>query len=233
MPSLYTYSVTQDLGGVVNVPLLHNQIVSNESILTDLEYTSLDGDTISIKFMLDISNAEEMALENIISAHDGNQSYDNDTDQAVSGTGYDLFEVYDSVGGQRTSNSTGITIILDAVKQNTNPSSFSYDDTSGILTILQDGIYVFKYRFSADSTSGTRAVNMQIVEEDRGSGYYEIPGVRSFTYHRTSACGKDTGSAEFSVNAVAGYTYRLINKRVTGGTTISLANGTSLMVHSV
>jgi hypothetical protein len=117
-----------------------------------------------------------------------------------SGCGHERhFGAYDDTGGLDVT--AGATVVFDTEKVVHPP--FSYDDTTGILTIQRDGLYKIGYDVSLDMTAGgVRSNGRAFLEVNTGGGYAEESGFRGFSYHRSVGVGEDSmhGALQLSLS---------------------------------
>jgi len=142
-----------------------------------------------------------------------------------------LFDAYDNTGGS-TISSTATTLNIDTERVNTHPEVYALE--SDVLTINMSGVYEFEYRASFDNSTGTRS-SVRTFMERRGRGsstFAEIPGTRSFSYHRTAAAGEDSSNTKFILEAIApGESYRVRSQILSGAASLAqVVDATSLTV---
>jgi hypothetical protein len=70
------------------------------------------------------------------------------------------------------------------------------------VSIWGAGIYEMTYRASLESTGTSRVIVRSWIEVDTGAGYVEPAAARSFSYHRDSVDGVDTGYTNIIVSDI-------------------------------
>jgi hypothetical protein len=139
----------------------------------------------------------------------------------------DVISAYDNLGGQTFTGT--ITVNLDSVKKNTNSSIYSL--AADVVTVNQDGTFMFMYDCGLDLNSGTTTESSSFLEEDSGSGFVEVDGSRAYAHHRSSNQATITSSVGIAFDVTAGDQFRLRAQRVDGsGTLITLADSSRLSI---
>jgi len=136
----------------------------------------------------------------------------------------DRIEVYDSAGGQNFTTSA-IVVDFDVERVNTVPASFTLN-AGGSVTVNFSGVVIASFitSFGGGNNRATTRTALFL----NGA---EVPGTRSWGYHRNNASNEDTGGgfAEFAVASGDVIDVRAV--RESGGVTMfTLANGSRLRI---
>jgi hypothetical protein len=214
----YTYSLSGDFGGDINISTLFDEIQAS-AIVNTCYGVSLLGDTVTIGFEGSLSGGDETILDGLVSSHDSTTPIFIEEDPQLS-----AFTVYDNTGGQAFTGT--ITVNLDTVKTNTEPTVFSL--SADVVTIALEGTYFVSYEGSVD-TSGGRTESRWFLQRDSGSGFSTEDGTFSWGYHRNGSQGITTASCTVVLSVAAGDQFRLRAQRNTGGSTLTTqADGSRL-----
>ena len=130
--------------------------------------------------------------------------------------------VYDATGGQEFSGS--IAVLFDAVQKNTAPSIFSFNATTGEITVLETGTYLIAFDITLTGTTNTQTTSQCYLERNA----VLVSGTEACGYHRNSTNGDDTTSTLTSVDLVANDVLRVIAQQMVGSALATVANGSRL-----
>ena len=144
----------------------------------------------------------------------------------ISANAAKVFGAYDATGGANIG--TGITVDLDTIRKNSDPSVFSL--ASGELTINDTGTYIFQFRLGATLTAGTRGATLTYLERDTGAGFIEVPGTRAYAYGRITTYPEATAVAFLASDVASGDKFR-IHAETQAGTFSTVADGSSMVVY--
>lgn len=144
------------------------------------------------------------------------------------------FDAYDGTGSTNIST-TNTTVVINTIRNRSHPEIFSL--ASNELQINMSGIYNICYRCSADNPSTTTrsSISWWLERQAPGGSFAEIPGSRSYSYHRISTNGEDTATCTIIQEAVAvGDKFRIRGVILGGAANLPLLqNGSSITVRKL
>lgn len=117
MSSTYTYSLTRDFGGSVDVPRLSAAIAASSAITPNVTSVTIIGDVVHITFQTALSTDGQTALNAIIAAH-MSISFNRYT---LHFTMWSLFEEYSTGSNAGTANTGWQTRTLNASRGSNRP----------------------------------------------------------------------------------------------------------------
>ena len=118
---------------------------------------------------------------------------------------------------------TEATVDLDQTLTTTGTGDFTVS-ASGVVTVVNTGLYVITYSISTDVTSDSTRTGTYAYLRQAGSG--EVTASRVYMYTRNLATGEATGSKSLLINVTSGNTtFEVRAGRLTGPETV-IAIGT-------
>lgn len=103
----------------------------------------------------------------------------------------DIFFAYDAIGGTVIGNFPTDIPFDTEVRED---AAFSHDADSAEITINTAGQYLVDYQCTMDAIGTARYIVRHWLETDTGSGYSELAGTRTGSYHRTTNDAIDNGN---------------------------------------
>lgn len=142
---------------------------------------------------------------------------------------FDGFYAYDAVGAIDI-NSGWTDLTLDTEVKEDAP--FTHGADSAEVTINEDGWYEITYNVSTDVTSGTsRSDSETKIQEDKGSGYIDVPGSFGQMYNRQATQGGSSTSVTILREFVSGDKVKIQAHRISGtNTVVTSADGVGLTI---
>lgn len=137
-----------------------------------------------------------------------------------------VFSGYNSTGGQ-TINASKSTIQINTL--NNSSDSVAFNLSSGELEFLFSDTYTISYSVVFDDTNSSRTNTRSVLEIDTGSGFVEVVGSDVYTYERTSAADRSTGSATIALSINSGDVIRIVSNRIAGSDNTVVAEGSRLV----
>ncbi len=136
----------------------------------------------------------------------------------------DRIELYDSTGGQ-VFTGAGVFIDFNVTRINTDPARFS--TTGSTITCNFTGTVSIMYDVSING--GNNRCTSRTVLYRAGS---EVPGTRSWGYHRNDSSGEDTMSCgPIHASVTSGTAFRVATLRQSGNVSlVTLANGSRFTI---
>jgi len=131
-----------------------------------------------------------------------------------------FFAAYDAGGGQAPGTNWGV-LTFDTIGENYG-GDVSYTADGEDFEFTSSGSYLIRYDMSAQVSDTSRSHCHWKFQVNTGSGYVDVPGTWSGTYHRTSDDDEATGSATAVINVNAYNTIRVVgdSDRATQVTTV-------------
>jgi len=110
------------------------------------------------------------------------------------------------------------TVDLDQTLTTTGTGDFTVS-TSGVVTVVNTGLYVITYSISTDVTTDNTRTGTYAYLRQAGSG--EVTASRIYMYNRNLATGEATGSKSLLINVTSGgTTFEVRAGRLTGPETV-------------
>ena len=113
---------------------------------------------------------------------------------------------------EKTSQQAMTTSLSDvtgwATPDNVDAGAFSFNATTGVLTINKTGLYMVGYKLMFNLASGTRVHGYAQLHLDTGGGYAAVAGMATAGYGRTVDEGS-TGSAQRVIALTTGDTLKI------------------------
>ncbi len=144
-----------------------------------------------------------------------------------------IFDAYDSTGGQTISSDPSSTIInINVARQLTTEFSLASD----VVTVNQSAIFCFIFKISANISSGASRSQCRIwMERNTGSGFTEVPATTGYTYHRDATdVSEHTKTIQIILNVNSGDQFRIVMSQISGTSTIqTIANASGISIFSL
>lgn len=137
-----------------------------------------------------------------------------------------IFSAYNSVGGQ-TIGTSASTIQIDTLKNASDSAAFSL--SSGEVEFHFSDIYNISYSVVFDDTNTARTNTRSVLQINTGSGFVDVVGSEVYTYERTSAADRSTGSATIALEVNKGDIIRIVSNRIAGSNNTVVAEGSRLV----
>jgi hypothetical protein len=140
------------------------------------------------------------------------------------------YDAYSTIN-QTISGTTPVVINFDTERPDVPTGNFN--NTLGEISVNRPDTYLINYRVSVDNNGGNRRVAISYLEIDDGTGFTEVPGTRSFTYHRNNTDGQNTSGSSVILPLTNSDTIRVVAiKEDTGSGEIleTVENGSSIIL---
>jgi hypothetical protein len=129
---------------------------------------------------------------------------------------------------------TAVNLVNDVESQNSNTSVFSYNTSTGVLTINKDSDFKFTWTITNDTVDNSRQTGLLRFQRFNGVSFVDIPSVEgqslAYTYNRNNASGETTASITCVLSVTSGQQFRATIECTTNNAVRTVALGTSLVV---
>lgn len=134
----------------------------------------------------------------------------------------DILHVYDGIGGILI-GSTATNHTFDTIVR--ADSDYSYTASGTDITIQTTGNYLFNFNCLMDVVGTARYTAQSWIERDTGSGFSEVFGTRTGTYHRTTGDGLDNANINAYLELNAGDVLQVVSQADTNNVIRTVGNG--------
>lgn len=138
-----------------------------------------------------------------------------------------IFQVSNLTSGQ-TINQNQSTVILDNVQPNSDTTAF-IASSGEVESFIEEKIRV-DFSITMDNTNTARTSSLSFLEVNYGSGWEKVENTEVYTYERTTAADRQTGTGYAIIDIKVGDKLRIRSQRIAGSNNTIIDEGCNLLI---